>query len=184
MGKLTLWTVFVEAPFQGLDTKLNWKTVRATMTSATLGRDNDDVCGGSIKIKTSCKSSSAISVEPIDNDERPFFEWLKSHSKTYLDEMGSPPVFKIGPDVAQISVRFPCPSNIAPPRKDLSTELLLDNRAEYLSWIAEKLPVIEKIMINARADFELAIDMPSAMVNNEDNTDGAPVNEDNMALSD
>jgi hypothetical protein len=171
------WTNFGIA-VQGLDTKLNWKTVRATMTSATLGRANDDVCDGAIKIKTSCKSSSAISVEPIDNDELPFFEWLKLHSKTYLEQMGSSPVFKLGPDVAQISIRFPCPSNIAPPRKDLSTEVLIENRAEYLSWIVEKLPIIEKNMIKARHEFDLGIDTSSEMVKNEDSTDVLSANED------
>jgi len=169
------WTNFGLA-VRNLETELNWKTVKATMTSATLGRDSDVICGGSIKFKTSCKSSSAISIEAADNDELQFFEWLKLHSKTYLDEMGTTPVFKVGPDVAQISIRFPCPNNIAPLRKDLSSESMTEKLPEYLSWIAEKLPIIEKVMINARNFYE-AVDARSEVVNNENSTAISPTNE-------
>ncbi len=141
-----------------LNTKLNWISVRSTMTSAALGRDDINVCGGSVGIKISCKSSSATSVESLDNNYLAFFEWLKSHLKQYFKKMGSVPIFQVDAEAAQISIRFSSPSETSPPRKDVSTVPLLENHDNYLSWITKKRPLIEETMIKARDDYDSVSD--------------------------
>jgi hypothetical protein len=122
-GRLAYWQNF-RVKVKGAPTKLEWRTVRATYLSSSLARKHIDLCDERVQLVTSCKSTAAISIETIGDRVEDFlwFDWLKVHSNKSFREIGTNAHFKVKADATKQSVKFSPPSEIIPPRKDLSSK--------------------------------------------------------------
>jgi hypothetical protein len=162
-GRLAYWQNF-RVKVRGAPTKLEWKTVRATHSSSSLARKAIDLCDERVQLVTSCKSTAAISIETIGDPAEDFlwFDWLKNNSSEYFKKIGTNAHFKVKADATKQSVKFSPPSEIIPPRKDLSSKGLEEKRSDYLDWVIETLPLLETSIIAAFEDFNSVSVMDSS----------------------
>ncbi len=153
-GRLAYWQNF-RSKVRGAPTILEWKTVRATHSSSSLARKSINLCDERVQLVTSCKSTAAISIETIGDPSEDFlwFDWLKNNTNKYFKGISTNPHFKVKADATKQSMKFSPPSEIIPPRKDLSSKGLEEKRSDYLDWVIETLPLLESSIIAAFEDF-------------------------------
>jgi hypothetical protein len=155
-GRMAYWQSF-RAHMQNVKSRNEWVSVRSTHSSAQLIRKHPDLMEDRIQLTTSTKSSAAIRIESYAGDLQSNYElfvWLRSVSDRIFEAIGANPNFKVADGSTKQSILFSAPKDVAPAKKDLSAKEYEADRDKYISWISEKLPLVEDILAEALQEYE------------------------------